>query len=140
MTLISQAGFVAELPARECGRASPVAAIPSQQAFGHKGKVHSMTFACQHATFQRVESWLTYLTAFAGDSGIRVSASGEEDSMPRRKSLLTIIRDLVQQEVRATMQLLLGTFSTAPRAKNGRRRRTRRRSLRRPPGSKSKAA
>jgi hypothetical protein len=43
--------------------------------------------------------------------------------MPRRKSLMTIIRDLVQQEVRSAMQALLGSFSTATPAKNGRRRR-----------------
>jgi ribosomal protein L19E len=60
--------------------------------------------------------------------------------MPRRKSLLTIIRDLVQQEVRAAMQSLLGSLSTAKPAKNGRRRRRRRRGPGRPRGSKSKAA
>ena len=60
--------------------------------------------------------------------------------MPRHKSLLTVIRDLVQQEVRSAIQSLLGSVSTAPRAKNGRRRRRRRRGPGRPPGSKSKAA
>ena len=60
--------------------------------------------------------------------------------MPRQKSLLTMIRDLVQQEVRAAMQSLLGGVSTAPRAKNGRRRRRRRRGPGRPRGSKNKAA
>jgi hypothetical protein len=60
--------------------------------------------------------------------------------MPRRKSLLTIIRDLVQQEVRAAMQALFGSLFTAPRAKNGRRRRRRRRGPGRPPGSRNKAA
>jgi hypothetical protein len=60
--------------------------------------------------------------------------------MPRRKSLLTVIRDLVQQEVHAAIQSLLGSVSTAPRAKNGRRRRRRRRGPGRPPGSKNKAA
>jgi hypothetical protein len=62
------------------------------------------------------------------------------DSMPRRKSLLTVIRDLVQQEVRSAMQALLGSFSTGKPAKNGRRRRRRRRGPGRPPGSKKKAA
>jgi hypothetical protein len=33
--------------------------------------------------------------------------------MPRRKSLLTVIRDMVQQEVRAAIQPLLGSVSTA---------------------------
>ena len=60
--------------------------------------------------------------------------------MPRHKSLLTVIRDLVQQEVRSAMQALLGSFSTAKPAKNGRRRRKRRRGPGRPRGSKNKAA
>jgi hypothetical protein len=60
--------------------------------------------------------------------------------MPRQKSLLTIIRDMVQQEVRAAMQSLLGSASTATRPKNGRRRRRRRRGPGRPPGSKNKKA
>jgi hypothetical protein len=60
--------------------------------------------------------------------------------MPRRKSLMTIVRDLVQQEVRSAMQALLGSFSTAKPAKNGRRRRRHRRGPGRPPGSKNKNA
>jgi hypothetical protein len=60
--------------------------------------------------------------------------------MPRRKSLLTVIRERVQQEVRAAIQSLLGSISTAKRAKNGRRRRRRRRGPGRPPGSKNKKA
>jgi hypothetical protein len=59
--------------------------------------------------------------------------------MPRRKSLMTIIRDLVQQEVRAAIQSLLGGVSTATRAKDGHRRRRRRRGPGRPRGSKNKA-
>src|SRR5207247_3436155 len=46
--------------------------------------------------------------------------------MPRQRSLLTVIRDLVQQEVRSAIQSLLGSVSTGKRAKNGRRRRRRR--------------
>ena len=60
--------------------------------------------------------------------------------MPRQKSLLTVIRDLVQQEVSSAMQSLLGSLFTATRAKNGRRRRRRRRGPGRPPGSKNKTA
>ena len=61
--------------------------------------------------------------------------------MPRRKTLLTVIRDRVQQEVRAAMQSLLGSVSTGKtKPKNGQRRRRRRRGPRRPPGSKNKAA
>jgi hypothetical protein len=60
--------------------------------------------------------------------------------MPRQKSLLTVIRDLVQQEVRSAFQSLLGSVSTAKPAKNGRRRRRRRRGPGRPPGSKNKKA
>jgi hypothetical protein len=61
--------------------------------------------------------------------------------MPRRKSLMTIIRDLVQQEVRSAIQSLLGSVSMAKtKRKNGRRRRRRRRGPGRPRGSKSKAA
>jgi len=60
--------------------------------------------------------------------------------MPRRKSLLTIIRDLVRQEVRSAIQSLLGSVSNAPRPKNGRRRRRRRRAPGRPRLSKNKKA
>ena len=61
--------------------------------------------------------------------------------MPRQKSLLTVIRDLVQQEVRSAIQSLLGSVSTAKtKPKNGRRRRRRRRGPGRPRGSKNKAA
>jgi hypothetical protein len=56
--------------------------------------------------------------------------------MPRQKSLLTVIRDLVQQEVRSAIQSLLGGASTTPRSKNGYRRRRRRRGPGRPPGSR----
>jgi hypothetical protein len=71
---------------------------------------------------------------------VRVSAASKEESMPRHKSLLTVIRDLVQQEVRSAIRSLLGSVSTAPRAKNGRRRRRRRRGPGRPRGSENKAA
>jgi hypothetical protein len=60
--------------------------------------------------------------------------------MPRQKSLFTVIRDLVQQEVRAAIQSFLGSVSTAKPGKNGRRRRRRRRGPGRPRGSKNKAA
>lgn len=69
-----------------------------------------------------------------------LSAARKEDAMPRQRSLITVIRDIVQQEVRSAMQSLLGSVSTARRAKNGRRRRRRRRGLGRPRGSKNKAA
>ena len=61
--------------------------------------------------------------------------------MPRQKSLFTVIRELVQQEVRSAIQSLLGSVSTAKtKPKNGRRRRRRRRGPGRPRGSKNKAA
>jgi hypothetical protein len=60
--------------------------------------------------------------------------------MPRHKSLLTVIRDFVQQEVRSAMQSLFGDVLTAKPAKNGRRRRKRRRGPGRLPGSKNKKA
>jgi hypothetical protein len=68
--------------------------------------------------------------------GVRVSPASKEESMPRQKSLLTVIRDVVQQEVRAAIQSLLGSVSPTKPAKNGRRRRRRRRGPGRPPGSK----
>src|SRR5438094_5535705 len=44
--------------------------------------------------------------------------------MPRQKSLVTVIRDMVQQEVGSAIQSLLGSVSTGKKkAKNGRRRR-----------------
>ena len=43
--------------------------------------------------------------------------------MPRRKSLVTVIREMVQEEVGNAIQSLLGGISIGTRAKNGRRRR-----------------
>jgi hypothetical protein len=44
--------------------------------------------------------------------------------MPRQRSLVTVIRDMVQQEVGSAIQSLLGSISTGKRkATNGRRRR-----------------
>ncbi len=46
--------------------------------------------------------------------------------MPRQRSLVTVIRDMVQQEVRSAIRSLLSTVSTEkPKAKNGRRRKRR---------------
>jgi len=59
--------------------------------------------------------------------------------MPRQRSLVTVIRDMVQQEVRSAIQSLLSTVSPSKaKAKNGRRRRRRRHGPGRPPGSKKK--
>src|SRR5206468_11311106 len=46
--------------------------------------------------------------------------------MPRQRSLVTVIRDMVQQEVRSAIQSLLSTVSPTKAATNGRRRRRRR--------------
>jgi hypothetical protein len=73
-------------------------------------------------------------TAFAGDRAAVLSAARKGESMPRQKSLLTVIRDLVQQEVRSAIQSLLGSGSPAKPAKNGRRRRRRTRGTWRPGG------
>src|SRR2546426_9447794 len=55
--------------------------------------------------------------------------------MPRQRSLVTVIRDLVQQEVRSAIQSLLGGASgTKPKPKNGRRRRRKARGKWRPGG------
>jgi len=55
--------------------------------------------------------------------------------MPRRKSLVTVIRDMVQQEVGSAIQSLLGSISTGKtRLKNGRRRRRKARGKWRPGG------
>ena len=54
--------------------------------------------------------------------------------MPRQRSLVTVIRDMVQQEVRTAIQSLLGRVSTGKRAKNGRRRRRKVRGKWRPGG------
>ena len=63
--------------------------------------------------------------------------------MPRQKSLATVIRDLVQEEVGDAIRSLLGSASgTKPKAKNGRRRRRKARGKWRPggPGRPPKAA
>jgi hypothetical protein len=53
--------------------------------------------------------------------------------MPRQRSLLTVIRDLVQEEVRSAIHSLLGSVSsTKPKPKNGRRRRRKTRGKWRP--------
>ena len=44
--------------------------------------------------------------------------------MPRQRSVVTVIRDLVQQEVSSAIRSLLGSVSSN-KAKNGRRRRRR---------------
>src|SRR5712692_8267039 len=54
--------------------------------------------------------------------------------MSRQKSLVTVIRDLVQQEVRSAIQSLLGSISIGKTAKNGRRRRRKGRGKWRPGG------
>jgi len=47
--------------------------------------------------------------------------------MPRQRSLVTVIRDMVQEEVRSAIHSLLGSVSgTKPKPTNGRRRRRRR--------------
>jgi len=45
--------------------------------------------------------------------------------MPRQRSLVTVIRDMVQEEVGSAIHSLLGSISTGtkPKPKNGRRRR-----------------
>ncbi len=45
--------------------------------------------------------------------------------MPRTKSLVTVIRDTVQQEVRSAIESLLASVAGKPKARNGRRRKRR---------------
>jgi hypothetical protein len=54
--------------------------------------------------------------------------------MPRQRSLVTVIREMVRDEVRFAIQSLLGTASPRRRAASGRRRRRRRRGTWRPGG------
>ena len=55
--------------------------------------------------------------------------------MPRQRSVVTVIRDLVQQEVSSAIRSLLGSVSSnKPKAKNGRRRRRKARGKWRPGG------
>jgi hypothetical protein len=62
--------------------------------------------------------------------------------MPRRKSLVTVIRDMVREQVQEAVEGLLaavgGSKKKKKKAKNGRRRRRRRRGPGRPPGSKTR--
>ena len=64
--------------------------------------------------------------------------------MPRRKSLVTVIRDMVQEQVQEAVHGLLASASPKKKAKNGRRRRRGRRGKwrpsgpGRPPGSKTR--
>ena len=52
--------------------------------------------------------------------------------MPRQKSLITVIRDLVRKEIGNAIQSMLGAGGA------GKKRRRRRRGPGRPPGSKNK--
>ena len=54
--------------------------------------------------------------------------------MPRRKSLVTVIREMVQEEVGNAIQSLLGGVSIGRRATNGRHRRRKARGKWRPGG------
>ena len=54
--------------------------------------------------------------------------------MPRQKSLVTVIRDLVQEEVRSAIQSFLDSIHTGTKPKNGRRRRRKARGKWRPGG------
>jgi len=54
--------------------------------------------------------------------------------MPRQKSIITVIRELVQTEVRSAMASLFGSLAPKKDPNNGRRRR---RGPGRPPGSKN---
>ena len=55
--------------------------------------------------------------------------------MPRQRSLVTVIRDMVQQEVRSAIHSLLGSISTSTaKPKNARRRRRKARGKWRPGG------
>ena len=60
--------------------------------------------------------------------------------MPRRKSLVTVIRDMVREQVQEAVQGLLSAVGgpKKKKARNGRRRRRRRRGPGRPPGSKAR--
>ncbi len=59
--------------------------------------------------------------------------------MPRRKNLVTVIRDMVREQVQEAVHGLLGAVGAPKKkAKNGRRRRRRRRGPGRPPGSKTR--
>ena len=57
--------------------------------------------------------------------------------MPRPKSLVTVIREMVQEQVQEAIRGLLATGNPRKKAKNGRRRR-KRRGPGRPPGSQTR--
>src|SRR5713101_5637432 len=78
---------------------------------------------------------------YFANSSHRIPQSDREPEggrMPRRKSLVTVIRDMVREQVQEAIQGLLGAVGgPKKKAKNGRRRRRRRRGPGRPPGSKT---
>ena len=54
--------------------------------------------------------------------------------MPRQRSLVTVISEMVQEEVRSAIQSLLGSVSIGKQPTNGRRRRRKARGKWRPGG------
>ena len=72
-----------------------------------------------------------------GSRNRRIGAPGRT-RMPRRKTLVTVIREMVQQQVRDAFQTLLRSTGMKKKPANGRRRRRRRRGPGRPPGSKTR--
>jgi hypothetical protein len=73
---------------------------------------------------------------FAIRRGVAYERASREVGMPRQKSLITVIRELVQEEVRHAMAGFLGALAPKKRVQNGRRRRRRRPG--RPSGSRNK--
>jgi hypothetical protein len=58
--------------------------------------------------------------------------------MPRPTNFVSMVRNLVREEVQQAIHWLLGSAGPKKKAKNGRRRRGRRRGPGRPPGSKTR--
>jgi len=107
------------------------AVIPPGNEFSF-GKLLDLEMLTLPGAIERTEE--ARVPALCSAAHVLVLRPAKENSMPRQRSLVTVIRDLVQQEVRSAIQSLFSTVSPSKPATNGRRRRRKTRGTWRPGG------
>src|SRR6266404_264028 len=94
------------------------AVIPPGNEFSF-GKLLDLEMLTLPGAIERTEE--ARVPALCSAAHVLVLRPAKENSMPRQRSLVTVIRDLVQQEVRSAIQSLFSTVSPSKPATNGRR-------------------